>query len=251
MLAVTDLAFRYGPHTVFSHLSFEAHPGEIVALMGPNGAGKTTLLRCLNHLLPPSAGTVRLEKIPIPTLSLRDRARRIAHVPQKSEPGHLTAFDTVLLGRLPHVLWGVGEQDLRKTEGALRQFGLESLALRQVRAMSGGEYQMVLLARAMAQEPHLLLLDEPTSSLDLHNQLEILKALRRVVSQHRMIAVASIHDLNLALRVVDRLLFLAQGTLVADVTPAGVTSAIIRATYGVDVDLLEHRGFRLACPCPR
>ncbi len=175
-------------------------------------------------------------------------ARKVGYVPQRCEAGRMTVFDAVLLGRRPHLGWAVERRDLEKVESALENLSLERFALRYLDELSGGEFQKVLLARALVQEPRVLLLDEPTSSLDLKNQLDMLATLRKVVKGHGVAALLSLHDLNTAFRYADRLLFLKDGCIRGMYLPSEVPGEIIAEVYGVPVDILRHKGVSLVVP---
>lgn len=248
ILQVAGVSFRYDGTTALEDVTFGVRQHEIMAVLGPNGAGKTTLLRCINRILKPGAGTVFVGEQDLARFSRRQIARRTAYVAQWSEPVRLTAFDAVLLGRRPYIRWTVSEDDVRRTDAALKRLGLQDLALRSIDEMSGGEYQKVCIARAMVQEPTVMLLDEPTSSLDLKNQLSILRILREIVKEHEMCAVMSMHDLNTALRYADRFLFLKDGRVFAAVDHAGITAEIIQAVYGVPVEISTHQHHPVILP---
>lgn len=177
-----------------------------------------------------------------------ERSRFFGYVPQRGDPVRLTVFDAVLLGRRPHLGWSVEHRDLEKVESALASLSLERFALRYLDELSGGEFQKVLLARALVQEPRVLLLDEPTSSLDLRNQLDILEIVRRVVTEHDVAAVMTMHDLNMALRYADRFIFLKDGVIHAAGGPEVVTAEIIEAVYGVSVAVEQYNGFHIVVP---
>jgi iron complex transport system ATP-binding protein len=249
MLAVQNLDIGYKKgQLVLRNLSFSLDRGRILAILGPNGAGKTTLLRCINAVTRPWAGNVRLDEADVFRMHPGEVARNVGYVAQRNEAGRMTVFDAVLLGRKPHLRWKAGEQDLAKVAGALDRLGLEDLALRHIDELSGGELQKVCIARALVQEPKLLLLDEPTSSLDLKNQLDILNTIRRVVREHAMAAVMTMHDLNLALRFTDRFVFLKHGTVFAEGRTEQVTAEMVAAVYGVRVDILHHNGQVVVVP---
>lgn len=249
MLAVRDMRVGYrNNRLVLSDLGFTIGRGQILSILGPNGVGKTTLLRCLNAMIRPWAGRVLVEDADIFQLKPAQIARRVGYVAQHNEAGRMTAFDAVLLGRIPHLRWRVAESDLAKVDAVLGQLGLRHLALRQLGEMSGGELQKVCIARALVQEPKVLLLDEPTSSLDLKNRLEILAGIRRVVREHGIIAVLTMHDLNLALRYTDRFLFLREGRVFAVGRPEQISAEMVAAVYGVNVDILSHQGRLLIVP---
>lgn len=234
-IVVKGLSFRYGTLPALRGVTLEAEEGEITCLVGPNGSGKTTLLRCLDRILRPQRGAIFLDGREIWAFTHREFSRKVSYLPQGPSPVFpLTVFDTVLLGRRPHLGWRVGEGDLRVVSGILRRMGMEKLALRYFDELSGGERQKVLLARALAQEPEVLLLDEPTSNLDLRHQLELLGLLRETVKRGGLTAVMALHDLNLASRFSDRLVLLNRGKVFATGEPGEVlTPENLERVYGV------------------
>jgi iron complex transport system ATP-binding protein len=253
-LSVRSLGFRYADRVVLRDVSFDAREGEFLAILGPNGAGKTTLLRCVDGVLPASSGSVETNGVPITRLPRAERARRLAYVPQRSVLAGVTAFDAVLLGRRPHVRWSIGGADIRAADAVMRRLGIEGLALRSVDEMSGGELQMTLLARALVQDPRVLLMDEPTGSLDPRHQMEILGIVRRIVREHHIAAVMTIHDINMALRFADRVLFLshspdeAGATVIHAAKPEEVTGTMIRDAFEFDAEIVDHNGVRVFVP---
>lgn len=252
MLKAENIHMRYTKdRLVLDGLDFEVGHGQILAILGPNGSGKTTLLKCINAMLKPQCGTVTVENHPILSLSPAEIARILGYVPQHNKAARMTTFDAVLLGRKPHLNWRVNQRDLTKVAAALSQLKLEHLALRHLDEMSGGELQKVCLARALVQEPRVLLLDEPTSSLDLKNQLDMLETVRAVVRQHRLAAVMTMHDLNLALRFADRFLFVKDGRVYACGRPAELRPEMVRAVYGVEVEIIHHNGRTVIVPSER
>lgn len=248
MIQVENLSFSYGSHPILQNVSFTLEQGECVAVLGNNGAGKSTLISCISRLRKPSSGNVLIDGSSISQLSRNQLARQIAYVSQKNELAHATVFDAVLLGRKPHMKWGPSAVDYDVAEHALRAVGMEDCRLRYVDQLSGGEQQKILLARALVQEPKLLLLDEPTSSLDLKNQYEVLGLVRRFCRERNITAVLVIHDLNLALRFCDRFLFLRGGRVLAFGGPEAVTPANIRAVYGMDAAVEQVRGVPVVIP---
>jgi iron complex transport system ATP-binding protein len=243
LVEVEGLAFAYSDRPVLRDVSFRLAAGELVALCGPNGAGKSTLLRLLLGLHAPAAGRLQLGGAPLGTLSRREIARRAALLPQESPLDlPLTVREVVALGRLPHLgrFQAEGPADARAVEAALAATDTSVLCDRPVTELSGGERQRVHLARALAQEAPVLLLDEPIAGLDLVHQLEVLDLLRAVVDGGRGTIVA-LHDLSLAARCCDRMLLLAEGTLQADAPPAAVLTPealarffAVRADVGAD-----------------
>ncbi|MDO9326415.1 MAG: ABC transporter ATP-binding protein [Methanoregula sp.] len=248
ILSVQDLSFRYNSHPVLQDVRCEARPDEIVAILGPNGAGKTTLLRCMNAMLRPKTGTVMLGEQDILSLSRREIARSVAHVPQHTEPPRVTAFDAILLGRRPWIGMNVHQDDILKVQAIIEQLHLSGLALRHVDAMSGGELQKIVIARALVQEPRVLLLDEPTSSLDLKNQHEIMQFIRSVVHTHHLTALMTMHDLNLALHYADRFVLLKEGMVYAAGGEEVITPKLIEEVYGVPVAIRRWGGRNVVVP---
>ncbi len=248
ILSVNGISFAYRGVPVLEDVTFSLAEGEMAALLGPNGTGKTTLLRAINGILRPAGGTVLMESRDALACPPRERAKFFAYVPQRGEPVRLTVFDAVLLGRRPHLGWSVERRDLEKVESALKNLSLDRFALRYLDELSGGEFQKVLLARALVQEPRVLLLDEPTSSLDLKNQLDMLATLRKVVKGHGVVALLSLHDLNTAFRYADRLLFLKDGCIRGMFLPSEVPGEIVAEVYGVPVDIVLHKGVPLVVP---
>ena len=248
ILSVEHLCFSYGNLQVLRDVSFQVHTHEITAVLGPNGSGKTTLLRCINRLLKPESGTVQVLGRNMEEYSRRESARTMAYVSQRSDPGRMTVFDAVLLGRKPHIGWKVTSKDLELTQAALHLLDMEHLALRYTDRISGGEYQKVCIARALVGQPGVMLLDEPTSSLDLRNQLAILRQLKRIVRGHKMCAVVTMHDLNTAFRYADRFLFLKDGTVFASVDSSGITEEIVEEIYRVPVAIEWHQNHPFVLP---
>jgi iron complex transport system ATP-binding protein len=243
ILSVAGVYFQYPSRPVLKGVSFELPEGQILGVLGVNGAGKSTLLKCLNKILRPQKGSVLLGEEDLLKLSGNEVARKMGYVPQKYGEERLTVYDTVLLGRKPYIRWAAAETDFQAVEKVLQVMHIKDYALRPVDELSGGEMQKVIIARALAQEPKALLLDEPISSLDLKNQLEVMELICRVVADQGLSAVLAIHDINLALRFSDRLLFLKEGKVYAFVDPRAVTPGVIKEVYGVDVILQEVQGY--------
>ncbi|MBN2797905.1 MAG: ABC transporter ATP-binding protein [Deltaproteobacteria bacterium] len=217
--------------------------GEIIALLGANGAGKSTLLRTLVGVQPALGGVVSAGGEPLDGLGPRERARRVAWVPQHSPRPRQTVFDAVLLGRHPLLGWRPGEADLQVVEEVLVRLELDALALRTLDCLSGGELQRVMLGRALAQGARVLLLDEPTSGLDPRQQAKVSLLLRREARERGLAVVVALHDIGLALRLADRLALLAGGAVEVTGRP---TEAQLERVYGVPVEILDVRGQQIA-----
>ena len=248
ILSVEELEFMYRNHKILHKIAFSIEEGEIVAILGPNGVGKTTLLKCLNRILCPKGGAVYLDGNNLFDLGTMEIARLVGYVPQRLETGRLTAFDAVLLGRRPHIKWDVTEKDLQIVDSVFKLLSMEKLRLAYIDEMSGGELQKVAIARSLVQEPKILLLDEPTSSLDMKNQVEILTIIRQIVLEHRIAAIMTMHDLNQALRYADRFIFLKGGKVHAQGGAEVITPQVIEEVYGLPVIIGEIAGMRCVVP---
>ena len=242
LLSFEEVGLRLGGRDILSGVSLVVRPGEVLGLLGRNGAGKTSLIRMATRQLMPHQGQIRLRGESIGDLSRRALARSIATVPQDVHvPFSFRAGEIVLMGRLPHqrALGFETPEDVEIARDAMAQVGVSGLADRPIDVLSGGERQLVLFARALAQQPDCLLLDEPTAFLDLRHRLEVLRVVRSFVANGGAAVVVS-HDFSLAARVCDRIAVLAEGKVVADGPPGEALSPKgIEAGFGVDVDVLE------------
>lgn len=243
-LIAEGLFFSRQGRPILRDLRLTLAPGRLVVVAGPNGVGKTTLIRLLLGLLPLDAGTIRLDGRDLADFTRHELARAVAYVPQGGLPSFpLTVFEAVLLGRRPHLAWRPATTDLEYCAMALCRLGLDDLADRDLTALSGGQFQKVLIARALAQETASLFLDEPTASLDLRHQLEVLELLRGLARKEGKAVLASLHDINLARRFADDVLLLEPGRVHGFGPPETVlTEASLRQVYGVDMKCLQGDG---------
>jgi iron complex transport system ATP-binding protein len=248
ILDTRRLHFAYNGIDVLRKINFQVKPGELLAILGPNGVGKTTLLKCLNTIHRPHDGVVLVEGLDILQMPPADIATRVGYVAQRSETARFTVFDAVLMGRKPHIRWRTSERDLQIVDSAIRHLHLEDKTLRFIDQLSGGELQKVCIARAMVQEPRLMLLDEPTSALDLKNQIEIMRLIRRIVDEHRIGAVMTMHDLNKAMRYADTILMLKDGEVHSYVATGQVTAGMIESVYGLPVEIHHIKGYPMVIP---
>ena len=235
-IAADQVAYEIEGQALVEGVDFTARPGEFVGLIGPNGAGKTTLLRTLSKLVAPSAGTVYLDRQDLAHQSARRIAQQVALVPQTTVLDFgFTCLEVVLMGRNPHLrrFQVETQRDRDLAHAAMERTAIRPFATRLITELSGGERQRVIVARALAQEPRLLLLDEPTANLDVHHQLQLLGLVRGLVDQG-LTAVGAIHDLTLAARYCDRLVLLHEGRVLAAGTVAAVlTPANLARAFGV------------------
>jgi iron complex transport system ATP-binding protein len=251
LLQAADVWFSYGGARparpcVLRGVSFEVRRGAMVGLLGPNGSGKTTIMRLLAGLLAPDRGRVTLDGVDLHRVPRRDLAKRLSVVPQETHAAFdYSVLDIVLMGRYAHLapFELEGLDDLRIAREALAATGTAALEMRPFSTLSGGEKQRVVIASALAQATDVMLLDEPTASLDIGYQLEISSLLERLNSHRRMTMVVSTHDLNFAAAVCTELVMIRTGEVIARGRTADVlTPANVRAVYGVDADVAFHAG---------
>lgn len=243
-LTVERLTCGYTQHAVLKDLSLDVQKGEFLAIVGPNGSGKSTLLKAISRTLPVAAGRILLEGRNIARLSARDLACQMAVVAQETAVEFdFTAEEVVMLGRLPHLARFRRETpaDYAAVERAMLETNTTHLARRLITELSGGERQRVLVARALAQEPSLLLLDEPTAHLDIGHQVELLDLVRRLNRERGLTVIAVLHDLNLAAQYARRLVMLKDGQCCADGKPSAVvTESTVSQVYGSRVRVMVH-----------
>jgi len=248
LLKINNLNFKYKQEFVLKNISFELNSREILALLGANGAGKSTLLKCINKILHPLSGTVELNGKNIQSMNRNFIARNISYVPQEHECESISVFETVLLGRKPYIRWDVTHKDMVIAKRVIEQLKLTKLAMRNTFELSGGEIQKVSIARALTQQPCLLLLDEPTSNLDPKNQIDILRFVHSSVKKNNIAAIISVHDLNMALRYADKFLLLKDNKIYAYVKKDEITPVMIKYVYDIDVVITEVNGFKVVIP---
>ncbi len=254
MLEVGNLHFSHGKgqREVLAGVSLLAREGEITTILGPNGCGKTTLFKCIGGVWKPGQGEVRLAGADILLGSHVQRARLIATVPQEHETAFpYSVFEVVLMGRASRVgaFATPSRQDRRRAEEALEETGIESLREKACTRLSGGEKQLVLIARALAQDAPVLLLDEPISHLDFRHQLLILRKIKRLAREKQLIALMTLHDPNLAMQFSDRVALMASGSVVSVGSPETViTEESLKHVYGIDVRVISWNGFRVVHP---
>jgi iron complex transport system ATP-binding protein len=202
----------------------------------------------LNRILKPDRGSVLVEGEDLLGMSRNAVARRMGYVPQRHADTQQSVFELVLTGRKPYIQWAIASGDYQLVERIITQMDIAHLSLRPVSGLSGGELQKVIIARALAQSPEILLLDEPTSNLDLKNQIEVMGLIRHIVETQGLSAVVAIHDLNIAVRYADRFLFLKDHKIHAVATQKDLTAEMIRQVYGVEVVLREFNGRTVVVP---
>ena len=247
-ITLRDITFRYDKDPVLSNIRAEIDRGDLVALVGPNGSGKSTLIKCINGILTVREGDVLIDGISVHTIPAVERARKMAYVPQteqKSVP--VQVFDAVLLGRKPYIQWRPSRSDYERTAEILQRLDLEDVAMREVHKLSGGQQQRVFIARALNQQPEILLLDEPTANLDLKYQMETLGLLRDLAGDGITVVIA-MHDINMASLFAGRVMMLKNGTIFASGGPEIVTAEHVEQLFGVKVRIVHENGTRFIVP---
>ena len=247
-LDIDHIKFSYNSTPVLDNVTLKLRCGEVLAVVGPNGSGKSTLLKCIDQILRPQHGTIMIDDKCIKDYTKEDIAKKLGYVPQGNGGSFpATVFDTILLGRKPHIRWAPSTRDLNVVAKVIDTLDLENLVLRDINELSGGQRQKVIIGRALAQEPSILLLDEPTSNLDLKHQLEVLKLVRDQ-ADHGVSAIIAIHDLNLALRYGDKIVMLDKGKVFAAGGLEVLTPENIESVYDVKVRVIKNSGRIIVIP---
>ena len=240
-LKVNDISFSYTGFKALKHISFEVQSGDMLAIIGQNGSGKSTLLKCLNRILKINEGLISIGHIPLKEYSPKRLSRTVAYIPQSEEiVGGISVFDTVLLGRKPYIHSKPTTADMELVAGLLARLELEAVAMRHLNTLSGGQQQRVYIARALAQQPSILLLDEPIANLDINHQMKVMKLLQQLAGEG-MTIIITIHDINMAARFCNKALMLKQGNVFASGLQSVYTPENIENLYDIQVDVLHHK----------
>ena len=235
-ITIKDLCFSYGSRSILEDLNLVVGDSEVLSLVGPNGSGKTTMIKCIDRILKPRGSILLNGGRDLQSLSRQEVAKYIGYVPQSTTSVLTsTVFDTILMGRKPHMGWRVQDDDIDKVVDIMKLLHVEEFALKDFSELSGGQKQRVLIARALCQEPEVLLLDEPTSNLDVKHQLEALDTVTSIVKKTGISALMAIHDLNLAARYSDNLVMLKRGKVHDIGDPLSLlTKENIRSIFSVE-----------------
>lgn len=244
MLEIKNITFRYYRRAplILDNINLTLEKGEIGIILGKNGSGKTTLFKNILGIEKPESGSILYDGKDLLRLSRRERAGYIAYVPQDIQFGDLTVYDTVLMGRMAYFGLRAGKEDEKITEEVLNDMGLTELASRNANELSGGERQKIAIARALVQEPKLLIFDEPTGNLDIANEQLILKEAKKVAKEKGIGILTSLHDLNQALDLGTKFFFIKEGKIVYSGGPEIVTKEVIKEIFNADVEIIEHDG---------
>lgn len=240
MLEICNLSFGYGSQPILRNINLTFHPGKMTAVIGPNATGKSTLLKCISGILR-GQGNILIDGKNVKNLKAQDMANQISFLSQEgSGKPVLSVFEVVLLGKVHSLSLKVNDVEVNCVLKILRQLGIEDLASRNIGELSGGQRQMVFIALALVREPGILLLDEPTTSLDLSRELEMLELIKKLTITRNMTTVVTLHELDMAARFADEIVVLSNGEVYATGPPAAVlTSSMLRTVYQVKAAILQ------------
>ncbi|EFC05969.1 ABC transporter, ATP-binding protein [Bulleidia extructa W1219] len=244
VIKIDRLSFKYDKE-ILKNISVDIEAGAFVSLLGINGAGKSTLLKNLNQILSPYKGTIYIRGENLKHMKRSQLAKKMAYVSQQNEAPQNTVFDSILIGRVPYIKGKATKEDYAIVQEIIGRLNLNDYAMREATSLSGGEFQKVVLARALAQEPEILLLDEPTSNLDIRNQVEVMKLMKQYCKDKQISVIVSIHDMNLSLQFSDKYLMLKDGEVFKYGSKEIITRENIRTVYGLDVDILKYKNRKI------
>lgn len=247
-LDVQNISFAYTCKKVLKQVSFKAESGDMIALIGQNGSGKSTLLKCMARILKIGQGVIQMDGHKLQQIPADHLSRLLAYIPQMEEYiAHVKVFDAVLLGRKPYIAGTPSERDMEVVSQLLRRLDLEEFAMQDLHTLSGGQQQRVFIARALAQKPSILLLDEPVANLDICHQMRVMRLLQQLAAEG-LLVIMTIHDINLAARFCNKVLMLKNGELFASGVQSAYTPENIKMLYEVDVEVINHKNMICIIP---
>lgn len=243
-IKINDMEFSYTSTPVLKNIELDLNGAQLISILGPNGVGKSTLIHCINNILTPTSGTVMVDETEVKAFKPKELARIMGYVPYASSDSFpLSVVDTVLMGRHPHSNWKSMDKDLNIVYKTLEMLGIEHLAMRPFNELSAGQHQKVMLARGFAQEPNILLLDEPTSNLDIKHQMEVTMLLKDMSVKKGILVIMISHDINIAAKYSDNIIMMSEGSIFIAGKPNDViTEDNIRSVYNVDSKIIEDEG---------
>ena len=244
-LEVKNLSFSYNKKDlILDNINLEINEGNCVGVLGKNGVGKTTLMKCIINLIKNYDGDILLDNKNIKDIDLKTKSKIISYVPQHTEFSYSTVFDSILIGRKPYFDVEAKEEDLNLVSKVIRELDLEELAFRNVNTLSGGEKQKVSIARALVKEPKLLYLDEPTSNLDLKNQIEVLKLINNIAKNNQIIILLNIHDINLAFHYLDEFIILKNSKLINHCSIEDINEEDLNKAFDINCDIKKINNYK-------
>lgn len=243
-IKINDLVFGYTSTPVLKNITLDLTGPGFVSILGPNGVGKSTLIHCINKILTPTSGTVMIDDVDVKDITIKEMAKQVGYVPYSANDTFpLTVVDTVLMGRHPYSKWGSLDNDLDIVYDTLKMLGISHLAMRPFNQLSAGQHQKVMLARGLVQEPKILLLDEPTSNLDVRHQLDVTKMLKRLSMEKNILIIMISHDISITAKFADKIILLHDGYIYAAGTPQEViTEENLETVYGVKTEIIDDDG---------
>ena len=243
-IVIDNLVFGYRTFPILKGVNVVFDKSELVSIIGPNGVGKSTLIHCMNKILTPNENSVFIDGRDVRTITVKEMAKVMGYVPYTATNTFpISVIDAVMMGRHPHSKYGSMEKDLQISYDILERMGIEDLAMRPINELSAGQLQKVILAKGLAQQPKVLLLDEPTANLDIKHQLAVTKLLHNICKETNMTIVMICHDLNIASKYSDRMLMMSEGKIFAAGAPWEIlTEENIRKVYDVDCKVIDDDG---------
>ncbi len=240
MIKIKNLTFKYGKRKILDRIDCDFGNGVLTGIMGPNGSGKTTLVKNMAGILKPQEGVIEIKNKNLNNYALRDFSRISAYVPQKifNLPS-LTVYESVLFGRIPFMTYMEKDIDKKITSDLIREMGLSDISFKNINEISGGELQKTIIAQAISKEPEILFLDEPLNNLDIKNQHNIMKLLHEMTLKRKITIIAVLHDLNMALKFCDKIIFLKNGSICFSGKTNELNSSIINSVFSIECEILK------------
>lgn len=248
VIEIKNLSFRYDSLEALSEISMKGEKGRIISILGPNGAGKTTLLKCISRLISVNDNSIFIDQKDVNIYKRMELARKISYLPQIIFSTHMSVYDSILMGRRPYIDWTLSKEDLEIVSNVIISLNLENIAMRYIDELSGGERQKVFIARVIAQQPEIILLDEPINNLDIANQWKFMNLIVELARTRNICTILTLHDINTAIQFSDELIFLKDGKIVKISDPLKIDTETIKKVYDIDVEIVMHEDLPFIIP---